>query len=388
MIPRMSSSDSRSKRRYRLRRSDLNDQVDALVEAARHESSDPDDLELAREILVTGVRLLRDRTSRAELKLVNNALKELRHAFRVFSKYDQNRKVAIFGSARTPADHPDFQHAHAFAERMVEKEWMVITGAGDGIMGAAQGGAGRDSSFGVNIRLPFEQTANRVIAGDHKLINFRYFFTRKVVFVKEAHAIALFPGGFGTHDEGFEALTLIQTGKSEIVPVVFIDEPSGRYWHEWLEYVETHLCERGLINPEDLNLFRVTDSVDAAVDEIEGFYRNYHSSRFVAGHQILRMHVAPSDEELEALNDEFSELLESGRIERTEALPGEYRAIAHLPRLRLHFDRRSVGQMRRLIDRLNQFGDEVAPPRDARRREIFPSPLPVDQELEESDEDD
>lgn len=388
MIPPMSSTAPRSKRRYKLRRDDLNQQVEALVEAARHESSDPDDVDLAREILVTGVRLLRDRTSRAELKLVNNALKELRHAFRVFSEYDQNRKVAVFGSARTPENHPDWTHARVFAERMVEKEWMVITGAGEGIMGAAQGGAGRDSSFGVNIRLPFEQTANDVIAGDHKLINFRYFFTRKVVFVKEAHAIALFPGGFGTHDEGFEALTLIQTGKSEIVPVVFIDEPDGRYWHEWLEYVETHLTERGLINPEDLNLFRVTDSVDEAVEEIEGFYRNYHSSRYVGGHLVLRMHVAPTDAELEALNDEFGGLLDSGRIERAEALPAEYRELAHLPRLRLHFNRRAVGQMRRLIDRLNEFGDEVAPPRDARRREIFPSPLPVDQELAEFDEDD
>lgn len=384
----MSSTDSASKRRYQLRRDDLNHRVEVLLEAARHENSDPGDLELVREILVTSVRLLRDGTSRAELKLVNNALKELRHAFRVFSEYDQNRKVAVFGSARTPVEHPDWTNAHAFAERMVEKEWMVITGAGDGIMGAAQGGAGRDSSFGVNIRLPFEQSANDVIAGDHKLINFRYFFTRKIVFVKEAHAIALFPGGFGTHDEGFEALTLIQTGKSEIVPVVFIDEPGGRYWLEWLEYVEAHLNERGLINPEDLNLFRVTDSVEAAVAEIEGFYRNYHSSRYVGGRLVLRMHVAPTDSELEALNDEFGGLLESGAIERAEALPEEYRELAHLPRLRLHFNRRSVGQMRRLIDRLNQFGDQFAAPRDARRREIFPSPLPADQELAELDEDD
>jgi uncharacterized protein (TIGR00730 family) len=380
------SRDSRGKHRYQLRRADLNDRVDELIEAARRETSDPGDQELIREILVTAVRLLRDGTSRAELKLVNNALKELRHAFRVFSEYDQNRKVAVFGSARTPEDHPDWRHAHAFAERMVEKEWMVITGAGEGIMGAAQGGAGRDSSFGVNIRLPFEQSANETIAGDHKLINFRYFFTRKVVFVKEAHAIVLFPGGFGTHDEGFEALTLIQTGKSEIVPVVFVDEPGGSYWRDWLEYVKTHLGDRELINPEDLNLFLVTDSVDEAVAEIEGFYRNYHSSRFVGKHLVLRMHVAPSDAELEALNEDFADMLESGRIERATALPEEYRQLDHLPRLKLRFNRRCVGQMRRLIDRLNQLGDEIAPPLDARRREIFPSPLPVDQVLAEADD--
>ena len=207
-----------ARRRYQLRRPELNEAIEGLLEDAGRESTDAADLELVRQLLVTGVHLLRDGTSRAELKLVNSALKELRHAFRVFSPYSELRKVAVFGSARTPQDHPDWRHAHSFAEKMVHAGWMVITGAGDGIMGAAQGGAGRHASFGVNIRLPFEQQANPVIAGDEKLINFRYFFTRKVVFVKEAHGIALFPGGFGTHDEGFEALTLIQTGKSEMVP--------------------------------------------------------------------------------------------------------------------------------------------------------------------------
>ncbi len=254
-------------------------------------------------------------------------------------------------------------------------------------MSAAQGGAGREASFGVNIRLPFEQRANEVIAGDRKLINFRYFFTRKVVFVKEAHAIALFPGGFGTHDEGFEALTVIQTGKSEMVPIVFVDAPGGCYWRDWLAYVETHLAERGLIAREDLKLFRVADSVEEAVGEIEGFYRNYHSSRYVDGQLILRLHVAPSDRQLEALNDEFSGLLESGKIERTELLSGEESETAHLPRLRLHFDRKAVGRLRGLIDRLNEFADEAAPPRDARRREIFATPVPEEQVEAEYEED-
>ena len=384
MIPPMPSNPRRP---YALRRSDLNEKIEALVEAASTESSDPEDRDLVRQLLVTGIRLLRDGTSRTELKLVNNALKELRHSFRVFREYDQVRKVAVFGSARTDPDHPDWIHAHAFAERIVREGWMVITGAGGGIMSAAQGGAGREASFGVNIRLPFEQQANEVIAGDRKLINFRYFFTRKVIFVKEAHAIALFPGGFGTHDEGFEALTLIQTGKSEMVPIVFVDAPGGRYWKDWLEYVETHLVERGLIAREDLNLFRVADSVDQAVDEIEGFYRNYHSSRYVDGRLILRLHVAPSDEELEALNDEFSGLLESGKIERTDVLSGEESETAHLPRLRLHFNRKAVGRLRRLIDQLNAFAEEPAPPRDARRREIFPTPMPEEQVEAENEED-
>jgi uncharacterized protein (TIGR00730 family) len=381
----MSSS---SRRRYQLRRAELNESIEALLEAAQHEDTDPQDLEIARQILVTGVHLLRDRTSRADLKLVNSALKELRHAFRVFAPYSHLRKVAVFGSARTRPDHPDWINARAFAEKIVRGGWMVITGAGDGIMGAAQGGAGRDSSFGVNIRLPFEQSANPTIAGDRKLINFRYFFTRKVVFVKEAHAIALFPGGFGTHDEGFEAMTLVQTGKSEMVPIVFIDEPGGTYWREWLEYVETHLAERGLIGPDDLNLFHVTDSVDAAVAEIEGFYRNYHSSRYVSGRLVLRVHEAPSDVQLEALNDEFAGLLESGRIERTAALPEEEGEVAHLPRLRLHFNRRAVGRLRGLIDRLNALADEAAPPSDARGRAIFATPLPkaqAEEELEENE---
>lgn len=382
------SSFTSPRRRYQLRHGPLNEQIEDLLEAARREGTTDADLDLVRQILVTGVHLLRDETSRAELKLVNSALKELRHAFRVFKPYSELRKVAIFGSARTDRDHPDWIHAHAFAERIARAGWMVITGAGDGIMGAAQGGAGRDASFGVNIRLPFEQEANEVIAGDPKLINFRYFFTRKVVFVKEAHAIVLFPGGFGTHDEGFEALTLIQTGKSEIVPIVFVDEPDGRYWRDWLEYVETHLADRGLIASDDLTLFRIVDSVEQAVEEVEGFYRNYHSSRYVDGKLILRLHVSPSDAQLEELNDQFSDLLGSGRIERTKIVLGEDGEIAHLPRLRLHFNRRAVGRLRSLIDRLNEFPEEAAPPRDARRREIIETPISEAQIEAEHEEDD
>jgi uncharacterized protein (TIGR00730 family) len=377
-----------SSRRYELRKPELNRRIDELLEAAQRDGTDPADAELVRQLVTTSIRLLRDGTSRAELKLTNSALKELRHAFRVFSPYTENRKVAVFGSARTPSDHPDWIHANAFAEKIVRAGWMVITGAGDGIMGAAQGGAGRDSSFGVNIRLPFEQSANETIAGDPKLINFRYFFTRKVVFVKEAHAIVLFPGGFGTHDEGFEALTLMQTGKSEMVPVVFVDEPGGRYWRDWLEYVETHLCARGLIDPADMNFFRVTDSVDDAVSEIESFYRNYHSSRYVGGRLILRLHVSPSDEELASLNDEFAPLLESGQIERCEVLPEEDGESLHLPRLRLHFNRKRAGLLRGLIDRLNEFVEDQTPTRDALPRAIFESPLPEGQEAEEAEEED
>lgn len=375
-----------SRRPYQLPVPELNDMIDSLLAAARRESSDPADVEIARQLLVTGLHLLRDGTTRSELKLVNSALKELRHAFRVFRPYAAMRKVAIFGSARTRAGHPDFEQARSFAEQIVRSGWMVITGAGDGIMGAAQGGAGRDASFGVNIRLPFEQQANATIAGDPKLINFRYFFTRKVVFVKEAHAIVLFPGGFGTHDEGFEALTLVQTGKSEMVPIVFVDAPGGSYWRDWYDYVTTHLADRGLIDPADLNLFCVTDSAERAVSEILGFYRNYHSSRYVEGRLVLRLHVAPDDRQLEALNDEFGRLLESGRIERATATSTDESEMPHLPRLRLHFNRRAIGGLRALIDRLNELALEPAPPFDARRRAIFDAPLPPGQIEEEEDE--
>ena len=210
-------------RPYTLRHASLDRKIEEIVAEAQTTFGDQDTGEYVRQMLVSAVRLIEDGTSRGDVKLLNSAIKELRHAFQVFAPYDHVRKVAIFGSARTGKGHPDWRQAHAFAERIVREGWMVITGAGDGIMGAAQGGAGRAHSFGVNIRLPFEQVANPVIAGDRKLINFRYFFTRKVMFVKESHAIVLFPGGFGTHDEGFEALTLVQTGKSEMLPIVFVD---------------------------------------------------------------------------------------------------------------------------------------------------------------------
>jgi uncharacterized protein (TIGR00730 family) len=376
------------RQRYALKSPELNAAVEALVADAAHPDSLPQDMEITRQLIVSALRLLRSNTPRSDLKLTNSAVKELRHAFRVFAPYTELRKVAVFGSARTPTDHADWQQAYQFAERIAREGWMAITGAGGGIMGAAQGGAGREASFGVNIRLPFEQDTNQTIAGDHKLINFRYFFTRKVIFVKEAHAIVLFPGGFGTHDEGFEALTLIQTGKSEIVPVVFVDEPGGHYWRDWENYVRSHLFERGLIAPDDLGLFLVTDSVDLAIDEILGFYRNYHSSRYVRDKLVLRVREAPDAKLLEALNDEFSGILRSGAIETARsAVPGEDDEAAALPRVTLDFDRRQVGRLRALIDRLNAATVTPAPARDAATREIIATPMSAEEELEQEREE-
>jgi uncharacterized protein (TIGR00730 family) len=372
---------TRPRRRYELRNAELNAKIEELVGlAGRAYEAGDEGADLVRQMLVTSLGLLGDGSGMGDLKLLNATLKELRHAFRVFAPFAHVRKVAVFGSARTQPDHADWEQARRFAERVVASGWMVITGAGDGIMGAAQGGAGREASFGVNIRLPFEQQANPVIAGDPKLINFRYFFTRKLAFVKNSHAIALFPGGFGTHDEGFEALTLIQTGKSEILPVVFVDAPGGSYWRDWLGYVHSHLLERRLIGEEDLSLFRVTDDVDEAVAEVTGFYRNYHSSRYVKDALVLRVREAPDEAELAGLNDEFGDILAEGAIEVREALPEERGEADLLPRVLLHFDRKKVGRLRQLIDRLNALAAPEVPAVDAAPHEIVAAPLPPEAE--------
>jgi uncharacterized protein (TIGR00730 family) len=374
---------ARTRRRYELHSAELNRRLEELLELAERELGPREGSEFARQMLVTSLRLLEE-GSAADLKFTNATLKELRHAQRVFRSYEHVRKVAVFGSARTPADHPDWIQAQTFAERMVADGWMVITGAGEGIMEAAQGGAGRHASFGVNIRLPFEQRANRVIEGDPKLINFRYFFTRKVTFVRESHALALFPGGFGTHDEGFEALTLIQTGKSELVPVVFVDAPGAHYWRDWQDYVESHLLTRGLISPEDRALFRVTDDVDEAVREIDDFYRNYHSSRYVGEKLVIRLRHAPDDEALASLSSEFEDILLRGAIEHSAPLAQEGGDVPELPRILLRFDRRRVGRLRQLVDRLNELSGVAGSTRDASPREIVSLDLPP--EAEEAEE--
>jgi uncharacterized protein (TIGR00730 family) len=377
-----------ARKRYELKQPELNQAVEDLVERAQEIYGESDGAELVRQILVTGVRLLRDGAEPRDLKLLNSAMKELRHSLRVFRPYESRRKVAVFGSARTEPDSPDWEQARVFAERVVRAGWMVITGAGGGIMAAAQGGAGREDSFGVNIRLPFEQRANDVIDGDHKLINFRYFFTRKVTFVKEAHAIALFPGGFGTHDEAFEALTLMQTGKGEMLPVVFIDPPGGAYWREWREYVRLHMTSGGYIGPEDLDMFLVTDDLDEAVREVLGFYSNYHSSRYVGDRLVLRVHRAPNPEELDLLRTDFKDIVTRGTIEVSSSLEEEGDEAPQLERVVLRADRAARGRLRHLINRLNALvADEASEPGEASPHEVFAQDLP-DAALEERDAED
>lgn len=313
------------------------------------------DTDLFADLAGTILRLLTEKADRGDVKLIARAFRELRYAFKTFTPYRNIRKVTVFGSARTKEDAPACRQAVAFARGMVEQGYMVITGAGDGIMKAAQEGAGRERSFGVNIELPFEQLANEFIHADPKLIGCKYFFTRKLIFVKESHALALFPGGWGTMDEGFEVLTLQQTGKSPPMPIVFVDEPGGSYWAEWREYNVRHLLERGLISAEDLHLFAITDRPDVAVKEIMTFYKNYHSSRYVHGRLVLRLNRPVPEALLDAINVEFADVVGQGKIEQGAALPEERNEheVLHLPRLLLWFNRKNSGRLRQLIDRIN-----------------------------------
>ena len=311
--------------------------------------------ELIEELIATALKMARDKMGTGDLKLMNRALKELRYAAKVFAPYRDVRKVTIFGSARTALSEPEAQLAQEFGRQMVANKFMVITGGGDGIMGAAQRGAGRENSFGLNIRLPFEQRANETIHGDPKLINFNYFFTRKLNFVKETHAYALFPGGFGTMDEGFEALTLMQTGKALIIPIVLLDRPDGSYWENWMRFLRDHLLKLGLISKEDFNFIKIAHNVTDAVDHILLFYRNYSSSRWVGSQLVLRICKQLTNKSLDNLNKQFTDLLRVGRIEQRGPLPQEKNQpeIWHLPRLILTPHRHEFGRYRQLIDAIN-----------------------------------
>ncbi len=311
--------------------------------------------ELIEELIVTALKMASDKMGTGDLKLMVRSLKELRYAAKIFAPYREVRKVVVFGSARTAPTAPESQAAEDFGRQMVANNYMVITGGGDGIMGAAQRGAGRENSFGLNIRLPFEQRANEVIHGDPKLINFNYFFTRKLNFVKETHAYALFPGGFGTMDEGFEALTLMQTGKALIIPIVLLDRPDGTYWETWMRFLTDHLLKLGLISKEDFNFIKIAHDVTEAVDHILLFYRNFNSSRWVGSQLVMRIHNRLTDKALADLNKQFAGLLREGRIEQRAALPQEKNQpeISDLPRIVLAPHRHEFGRYRQLIDAIN-----------------------------------
>lgn len=311
--------------------------------------------ELLAEMMTTTVRIARGNVTVGDFKLINRALKEMLTANEVFHHYDDHRKVAIFGSARTDPEHPAYQSAVKFAETMADEGFMGITGAGPGIMAAGNEGAGRENSFGLNISLPFENTANEFIHGDEKLVDFNYFFTRKLSFVKEADALACFPGGFGTMDEAFEALTLIQTGKASIYPTVMVDAPGGDYWKIWDDFVKNQLLANGLISEADLSLYKVTDDIDVAVAEILQFYKNFHSYRYIGDRLVFRLQKELTDQAVEQLNSDFSSILKSGEIRKSAALKWESNQpeLADMPRLVFRHKRRDYGKLRQFIDALN-----------------------------------
>jgi hypothetical protein len=324
-------------------------------------SADPNgDSPISTESLINEIkdiadRLQKDGATRGDVKILSRTMKELRYAFKVFAPYRGRRKVSMFGSARIGPEHPAYQQAEEFGRMMAGAGWMVITGASSGIMEAGHVGAGREHSMGVNILLPFEQSANRIIAGDPKLVHLKYFFTRKLLFVKESDAVALFPGGFGTMDEGFEVLTLVQTGKREMIPLVFVDEPGGDYWRNWEDHVRHHLLARKYISEADLSLYKVTDNVADAAAVVLKFYRVFHSMRFVFDQLVLRLQRQPGPEFMDRLNSDFRDILVDGTFELSGPLVEEANDehLANLPRLVFHFDRKGLGRLRQLIDTIN-----------------------------------
>lgn len=341
------------RRAYTTRDRALDAKIAELVAAA----GDSLNSDLLKEMIITAVRLMKDPADRGEMKLVNAALKEFAYSFHVFREYRAYKKVSIFGSARTTPEEGIYEYTKQFAKAMAEQNWMVITGAGPGIMAAGHEGAGAEKSFGASIRLPLESEPNIFIAGNTKLINFKYFFTRKVTFIKESDGFALLPGGFGTMDEAFELLTLMQTGKSDLHPVVLLEEPGSDFWSEWLRLLEKSLIPRNLISPEDMHMICHARTIDAAVEELVNFYRNYQSQRYVDGMLVLRLLRLPPDVEIEGLATGFADIIGSRGLRVTEASAAEIADDdeVNCQRLAVDFNQTSVGRLRLLIDELNRF---------------------------------
>ncbi|HMJ90867.1 MAG TPA: LOG family protein [Candidatus Acidoferrum sp.] len=330
---------------------DLRRRIQELIEI-KGTGANPD---LVADIIENALKMMRDVPDRGDARVIATAIRELRLAYKMFGPYAESRKVTMFGSARTLPTKAEYQQATDFARKIAAHGWKVITGAGPGIMQAGHEGAGIENSFGANIRLPWEQSANPVISKDKKLITFKYFFTRKLTFMRNSDAIVLFAGGFGTLDEGFEALTLMQTGKSRLMPLIMLDPPGASYWLTWDRTIREHLLRNKLISPDDLHLYECTDDVDHAVKVITRFYRNYHSMRFVHDKLVIRLRHVPSDSALQALNEDFADIMVGEKIHVCEAFPEEREdnQCVELPRISFDFDRRHYGRLRMLIDQLN-----------------------------------
>lgn len=330
--------------------------IDRTIERLVRMSGETVNANLVRELFTSVAKIGKSKFTRGELKVINTTLKELRYAFRVFEPYSHIRKVAVFGSARTKENTSIYKSAIRFGKLMADQGWMVITGGSSGIMAAGHEGAGMANSFGLNIRLPFEQEVNPVIKHDRKLIHFKYFFTRKLSFIKESDATVLYPGGFGTHDEGMESLTLSQTGKNNPRPIVVVDTPKGDYWKHWFDFVKKSLLKNKMIDPDDYELPVLAFSPEEAMKLVVDFYKVYHSMRYVDDLTVIRLNSDISDALLRELNRKFSSILLKGKIERSEMLPAESdeAEIRALPRLKMFFNRRNYGTLHKLIRRLNQ----------------------------------
>lgn len=332
----------------------IDETIDRLIDQAGGIHS----AEYVREMILAALKAGQENEREADLKLMNSTLKEMRFTSKVFGPYRTVRKVTVFGSARTEPDEAVYGMARLFGRKLAEAGYMVITGGGGGIMHAVNEGAGPENSFGVNIRLPFEQKPNPVLEGNPRLITYKYFFNRKVAFLKEAQAIALFPGGFGTLDEAMETLTLVQTGKRDPLPLVLVDEPGGTYWSAWVRFFKEEMYARGYIDDSDFSLFERADSEDAAVELIDHFYRRYHSMRYVNGKLVIRLASTPDPRLIKKLKDRFTDLLTSpGAIELSGPLPAEddEPELSHLPRIVMDFNRRDFGRLRSFIDVINEF---------------------------------
>lgn len=333
-----------------------NGEIDQIIDELlrRTEANEPD---MIRQMILTALKAGQESSYPADLKLMLTTMKEMRYTNKIFAPYRDRKKVTIFGSARTGPDEKIYHKCVEFSRLLVESNYMAITGGGPGIMQAGNEGAGADNSFAVNIRLPFEQDTNPVMMESDKSITYKYFFTRKVAFLKEAHAVALFPGGFGTLDEAMEIMTLVQTGKNPPIPLVMIDDEKG-YWEDWFNFTRDSLLKRGLISGEDFSLFSITTDPVEAVQFINDFYRNYHSLRFVGDRLVIRLNKPLDSGHLKTLNSEFSEIIRPGGcLQLSGPLPEEKDQpdLISLPRLTLDFNRRSYGLLKAFIRRINSF---------------------------------
>jgi len=313
---------------------------------------------LHRELILNSLKCRRDELDVLDLKVLSRSMAEFRYAARLFKPYRNRRKVSIFGSARTGEDDPYYQYAVAFARELVGAGFMVITGAADGIMKAGNVGAGAEHSFGVNILLPFEQAANEIIGDDPKLVTFKYFFTRKLFFLMEAHAVALFPGGFGTHDEGFETLTLIQTGKAPPMPFLLMETPGDDYWASYDAFIRDQLLRRGLIAPEDLSLYRIIHSAQEGVEWVKRFYSTYHSMRLVRDMLVIRLERELPDAAVRALGEEFTDVVKQSTVRKVNAMQDEQNEpeLWNHPRIAFRYDQRSPSRLIEMIHRINALG--------------------------------